>query len=248
MTDEVPETHDFSRVDTYMAARRRAMVLHALWKPLLAGAALVISAVWITLPKVSYREIVVDHVVQKDVTIDHVVPRDVTVDHIVPKDVEVEVPRFLASSPEARMPDERRFVETPAWQGAIVRGRILRQDGAGFILATDDGEQGFYPATINAAGKPELDPSAEDIVAPYIGDLARCNKLPIGTFECRALHEGQEVFIRQTPINRPRRATEGPHALAGWLKGAGHEPYAPGAHRAPGRSGLARPGRFGRPA
>ena len=45
MTEEI---HDHSRVDGFMAARRRAMVLHSLWRPLLAGAvgaALVIGAV-----------------------------------------------------------------------------------------------------------------------------------------------------------------------------------------------------------
>ena len=72
---------------------------------------------------------------------------------------------------------------------------------------TDSGEQSFYPAKIGADGKPELDPSTEDIVAPFIGDLARCNKLPVGTFACVALHEGQEVFIRQNSDlqARPRR-------------------------------------------
>ena len=54
------EIHDTSRLDAFMAARRRAMVLHAVWRPMLAGAAgaaLVIAAVWVTLPKISYREI-----------------------------------------------------------------------------------------------------------------------------------------------------------------------------------------------
>jgi hypothetical protein len=48
------------RVDAFMAARRRAAVLHAAERPMLAGAAgaaLVIAAVYVTLPKFSYREI-----------------------------------------------------------------------------------------------------------------------------------------------------------------------------------------------
>ena len=50
-------------------------------------------------------------------------------------------------------------------------------------------------------------------MTPFIGDLARFNKLPPGTFACVAQHEGQEVFIQRTPIAR-RRAMEAPHALA----------------------------------
>jgi hypothetical protein len=112
------EVHDTSRIDAFMAARRRAMVLNAVWRPMLAGAAgaaLVIGAVWVVLPKISVREVVVDHVTPKDVSVDHVVPhdvpvpnivaRDVPVDHIVPRDVtvpnivqrnvEIDVPRVV---------------------------------------------------------------------------------------------------------------------------------------------------------
>jgi hypothetical protein len=50
MSDEI---HDTSRVDAFMAARRRAMLLHSVWRPMLAGAAgatLVIAAVYVALP------------------------------------------------------------------------------------------------------------------------------------------------------------------------------------------------------
>lgn len=110
MSDEI---HDTSRVDAFMAARRRAMVLHSLWRPMLAGAAgaaLVVAAVYVTLPKLSVREVVVDHVtprdvpvdhvVPKDVSVDHVTPRDVQVDHIVPRDVTIEIPRLTPKSVE----------------------------------------------------------------------------------------------------------------------------------------------------
>ena len=40
-----------------------------------AAAALVVGAVYVTLPKFSVREVVVDHVTQRDVPVDHVVPR-----------------------------------------------------------------------------------------------------------------------------------------------------------------------------
>jgi hypothetical protein len=87
------EIHDHSRVDAFMAARRRSMLMHAVWKTMLAGAAgaaLVVAAVYVTLPKLSIREVVVDHVVQRDVPVDHVVPKDIEVDHVAPRDVPVD--------------------------------------------------------------------------------------------------------------------------------------------------------------
>jgi hypothetical protein len=201
MSDD--EIHDTSRVDAYAAARRRAMMLHSAWRPMLAGAAgaaLVIAAVYVTLPKVSYREIVVPQVTMREVEVPHIVPREVTVDHVVPKDVEIDIPRIVMASPAPRSPEERAFVDTEGWKDAVVRGRILRQEGNGFVLATDEGEQTFYPAKIGPGGKIEPEPSVEDVVAPYIGDLGYCRKLPPGTYVCVALHEGQEVPIRPTPI------------------------------------------------
>ena len=48
-----------SRVDSFMASRRRAMIFHSVWKPMLAGAvgaaimaATVIGSVWVILPKI----------------------------------------------------------------------------------------------------------------------------------------------------------------------------------------------------
>ena len=87
------EIHDHSRVDAFMAARRRSMLMHAIWRPMLAGAAgaaLVIAAVYVTLPKFSMREIEVPRLVAKDVPVDHVVPKDVEVDHVAPRDVPVD--------------------------------------------------------------------------------------------------------------------------------------------------------------
>ena len=218
----VTSLEDFHARKRELEARAitRAAVLHAAWRPMLAGAvgaALVVAAVWVTLPRFSVREVVVDHVAPKDVTVDHVVPHDVQVDHVITKDVTIEIPRIVEPAPLARTPAEERFTGTKDWSEAVIRGRILRPDRNGFVLMTDSGEQGFYPARIGADGKPELDPSSEDIVAPFIGDLARCNKLPVGIFACVALHGGDEVFIRQTPIARRGRAAEGPHALAGWI-------------------------------
>ena len=77
------------------------MVMHSVWRPMLAGAlgaALVVGAVWVALPKFSLREIEVPKLVAKDVSVDHVVPRDVQVPNILPRDVQVDhvVPRDVS--------------------------------------------------------------------------------------------------------------------------------------------------------
>ena len=153
MSDEIPEIIDHSRVDAYAAARRRAMVLHAVWRPMLAGAvgaALVISAVWVTLPKISYREIMVPRVTYTETTVPNIVQHDVTINNVIPHDVEIDIPRIVAATPAPRSPEERSFVESEGWREAVIRGRILRPDKNGFVLLTDDGEQSFYPARIGA--------------------------------------------------------------------------------------------------
>jgi hypothetical protein len=116
MTEEI---HDHTRVDAFLAARRRAMVLHSLWRPLLAGAvgaALVIGAVAIAQPRFTTREVIVDHVVQKDVAFNNLIPHDIP----------IEIPRIAAATPAPATPEERSFVATPGWKGAVVRGRIER--------------------------------------------------------------------------------------------------------------------------
>jgi hypothetical protein len=204
MTEEV---HDHSRVDAFMAARRRAMVLHSLWRPMLAGAVAslaVSAAIWVVLPKFSTREVVVDHVVQKDVTVDHITPHDVVINNVIPHDVVVDIPRVVEASPLARTPAEQSFTSTEDWRGADVRGRILREDRNGFILATDQGEKPFYPAKIGAGGKVEFDPSLKDVVTPFLGSLAFCRPTPIGVYQCTALaHDGREVAIPEVPIGAP---------------------------------------------
>jgi hypothetical protein len=111
--------------------------------------------------------------------------------------------RCVATSPAPTTPQERAFEGTPGWKEAVIRGRILRPDANGFVLATDNGETGFYPAKIGAGGKIEPDPSVRDVVTPFIGALARCNQLPIGTYQCVALDHGRETAIAQAPIGRP---------------------------------------------
>jgi hypothetical protein len=130
------------------------------------------------------------------VTVPNIVPHDVQVDHIVPRDV--------APSPLAKMPEERVFVGTPGWRDAVVRGRILRPDGRGFVMLTDMGEQSFSPAKIAPGGKIEPDPSLKDDVSAALGALAFCRQTPIGVFRCTALgHDGREVVIPELPIGAP---------------------------------------------
>ena len=85
------EIHDLSRVDAYARSRRRVAFLGAVWKPLLAGgvgaaitAATVMGSVWAILPKISTREIVIDHVVQRDKPFDVYIPHDKPFDNYVP--------------------------------------------------------------------------------------------------------------------------------------------------------------------
>ena len=195
MTDEV---HDTSRVDNFLAARNRAMVLHSVWRPMLAGAvgaALVIGAVAIAQPRFTTREVIVDHVVQKDVAINNLVPHDVP----------IEIPRIVATTPTPTTPEERSFVATPGWKGAVVRGRIERAEGNGFVMMLADGsETSFSPVKIAPGGKIEPDPSLKDDVSNAIGALARCNQLPIGTYACVALgHDGREALIPEIPVGAP---------------------------------------------
>ena len=105
MTEEI---HDMSRVDSFMASRRRAMFFHSVWKPMLAGAvgaaimsAAVIGSVWVILPKISVREVVVDHVVPKDVPFDLPVPQTKPFDNYVPQAKPFDVP---VPTPQAALP------------------------------------------------------------------------------------------------------------------------------------------------
>jgi hypothetical protein len=203
MTEEI---HDHTRVDAFMAARRRAMVLHSLWRPMLAGAVgagLIIAAVAIAQPRFTTREVIVDHVVQKDVSVDHVVPRDVTINNLIPKDIEITIPRIATPAPTT--PEERTFVATPGWKGAVVRGRIERAEGNGFVMMLADGsETSFSPVRIAPGGKIEPDPSLKDDVSAVLGALAFCRQTPIGVFRCTALgHDGREAEIPEISIGRP---------------------------------------------
>ena len=227
--------HDMSRVNSFMASRRRAMIFHSVWKPMLAGAvgaaiisATVIGSMWVASPKLHFNEIEVPKIVQRDVTVDHVVPKnvtvpniitkDVTVDHYVPHDVPIPTPTpepqasTFDPSPAPRTPAEKKLEETKGWQDSVVHGRILRADKNGFILMADDGEQSFYPATQDKNGETVPLTTVRDDVDPYIGDLGYCREQTHGGnkakqhFLCSALHNGKEEIIRQVPYTAPKTA------------------------------------------
>jgi hypothetical protein len=203
MSDEV---HDTSRVDNFLAARNRAMVLHSVWRPMLAGAvgaALVIGAVAIAQPRFTTREVIIPQVVMKDTVVPNIISKDAIVPNIIVKPIELDIPRIVAPSPLARTPAERSFTSTDDWRASDVRGRLVREQDNGFILETEDGsQQSFSPARL-VNGKPEPDLAVKDLVAPYLGDLCLCHPLPTGLYQCEALHAGRAVPIPIVASGRP---------------------------------------------
>jgi hypothetical protein len=219
------EVHDMSRVDSFMAARRRAMFFHSVWKPMLAGAvgaaiisATIIGSMWVASPKLHFNEIEVPRIVQKDVTVDHVVPKDVTVPNIVPKDVEVPhvilkdvavpvpVPPTSPSASGAKedpyaahTPEEQKFTAQPEYQSAEYRGCIIKSTD-GRALSFEDGK-GFWPSKLNANGQPVSNPAMANDSDAYIGDLGMCTQKPEDhMWECVAFHNGQTVPVMQKPV------------------------------------------------
>jgi hypothetical protein len=214
MDDNSP-LHDFSRLDDWLRARREAEAMkqravlnlargemaRGFARPLLlgaCGAAIVVLAAYVAVP--TFRPKLVE------IPVLDVTHTPVTVPDITMKPVEIPVPR-TASVPETsavtpRTPVERRFEDGKDWRdpSVVVRGRIVRQDGRGFVLATDEGETSFFPAKIGPDGRPVANLAVKSVVAPYLGDLCFCSRLPIGTFHCVALHNGVETAIAQVPI------------------------------------------------
>ena len=88
-------THDTSRIDRFMEARRRAIFLHALWRPMLAGAvgaALIVGAVWAASPKLHFNVVEVPKIIQRDmeITVPRITYKDVIVPNIITRDVYVD--------------------------------------------------------------------------------------------------------------------------------------------------------------
>ena len=191
MSDE--EIHDRSRVDGYARNRQRVAFLSAVWRPMLAGAAgasLVMLAVWIVLPKISYREVIVPAVTMRDTVVPNIVERDVPVDHVVPHEtvIEIPIPRVVTVSPT-----EKNFIDSPAFANAPMHGRIVpsRSERA---LSFDDGND--YTPTL---------PGMAADAARFVGLWGYCS--PIGAtdrFHCFALlRDGTVVSVPQRPLGRP---------------------------------------------
>jgi gag-polyprotein putative aspartyl protease len=213
------EIHDMSRVDSFMASRRRAMFFHSVWKPMLAGAvgaaimsAAVIGSVWVILPKISTREVVVDHVIQREVPFDNHIPRDKPFDNYVPhskpSDVPAPTPKPVASAPPMgpdspyapKTPDEKKFTDQPEYKDATYHGRIIKSTD-GRSLSFEDG-QGFSPAHWNpVTQKSESDQNRAFDSDEYVGDLGMCvpDKDHKELWECTAMHNGQVVDIHHKP-------------------------------------------------
>ena len=214
MTEEI---HDMSRVNSFMASRRQAMFFHSVWKPMLAGAvgaaimsAAVIGSVWVILPKISVREVTVDHVIQKDVPFDNHVPQDKPFDNYVPHakpfDLPVPTPGPQASAATPltpadapQTPAEKKFSDRPDFAKADIRGRIIHSvDGT--ALSFDTGKN-WYPTDKTKVADAE----------PFIGDLAYCNEKPAGSgkFFCFASHDGKVISVPQKPAPASASPTVG---------------------------------------
>jgi hypothetical protein len=197
MTD--PDIHDYSRLDAYMRARRRVALLSASWKPLLAGAVAslaVSAAIWVILPKISYREIEVPRVSYKDAEVPRLIPHDVQVDHVIPHDVPIDIPRIVAAPRSAE-----EFEGSQPFRDANIKGRFIGPFKNGFAL---DSGQTFVPVRV-ASGRVELAPDLRDDISRLtIGDPVYC--APAGAeslFECQAWHRGRVEAISVAPAGRP---------------------------------------------
>ena len=210
---EVTRLQDFYARQRELEAKAitRAAVLHASWRPMLAGAvgaALVIAAVWVAAPKFSTREVVVEHVVQHDVPFANHIPQDKPFDNYVPHEV------GAAPALAPRSSAERSFEGSKEWDNADVRGRILRASGNGFVMMTEAGEQSFFPSRLGADGKPENDESMRDDVHGLLGDLAICRPTPNKLFQCVALRGDREIIIPEFPIKQAKQSSAGPTSSA----------------------------------
>ena len=172
MTEEI---HDMSRVDSFMASRRRAMFFHSVWKPMLAGAvgaaimsAAVIGSVWVILPKISVREVTVDHVIQKDVPFDNHVPQDKPFDNYVPhaKPFDLPVPKSrrrrrrsrkrtcrrsrLQTRRQLRLRSRSSSIDRSTSQPTLRAGWSTTRTASSGSLAIDDNI--FFPSKLDPMG------------------------------------------------------------------------------------------------
>ena len=208
------EIEDHTRVDKFMQARRRAMVMGQIWKPMgmgAVGAALVISAVWVILPKISYREVVVPSISLKPITVPDVTMKPITVPEITLKPVALPLPQttptptpppVAADAPKTLA--EQKFLNRPEYKAALYHGRIVKSiDGKALSFA--DGNN-YWPALWDALehdwATNTSDINKKFVTDPFIGDLAACAHLPgrNDLVVCHALHNGEEVNIVTQPL------------------------------------------------
>ncbi len=215
MTDELPPIHELSRLDAYARGRRRVALLNASWRPIAAGAvgaALVIGAVYVTLPKISYREIEVPRVTMRDVEVPAIVTKDVEVPRIIQRDVEIDVPRVKevpiyvtpTTAPATRA--EETFRSRPEYESAQYKGRLVA-DPEGRILF-DTGAI-FRPVKYDpATGRLVWDHDAYYDTGPYLGDWAFCNEVPASEnlFKCLAIHHDVIVDLATTHRSKGARS------------------------------------------
>jgi hypothetical protein len=219
-----------SRVDSFIASRRRAMIFHSVWKPMLAGAvgaaimaATVIGSVWVILPKISVHDVVVDHVVPKDVPFDLPVPQTKPFDNYVPQAKLFDVPKptpqttlpppKTAESAPPATPAEKKFVSRPEYESAEFKGRLV-YDKDGYIRF-DNGRFFVPPSHDKNEMAVEDDYSTPDPdlmydTARFWGDLAFCNKIPAKKYEMKCLVIHNDVISdlgmtwrRKTTTDRP---------------------------------------------
>ena len=233
------QIYDTSRLDAWLAAQReresamsqaavyqaRAESNRQLWKPMLAGAAgaaMVVAAVWVAMPKFVPREIEVPvvKVTRADVEVPHIVKRDVTID--APKFVEHGSPTVSSPLPSAdpsptalppKVPtvQEQTFVSQPEYQSAEYHGRIVGPKDNGFLF---DNGRSMTPAK-SVDGKIVNDPNTKWVVESFIGDYAYCNQGRIeGLFFCMVIHDGViQPFTGRPITTRPDTADAQPKAV-----------------------------------
>jgi hypothetical protein len=193
---------DTSRLDAFLKARQRAAMLHAAWRPILAGAlaSLAVSAaIFAVLPRFSVRDVEVPRVTFKDADIPHIVPKDVEVDHVIPKSVEIEIPRLVAPRETPAPTTPEAFAASPEYKSAEISGIIAGPYKNGFRL-----ENGgvFTPAHL-INGHPEEVQDVYDDITGLIGQPAYCSPLPSGLYACRAWRPGTGVVnIPVRPIGK----------------------------------------------
>jgi hypothetical protein len=206
MTEEI---HDTSHLDRYLQTRQRVSLLNAIWRPMAAGAAgaaLVIAAASVVLPRITYR----------DIEVPRITLRDVTVPNIITKDLEIPIPRVVAPPPPVaanppsppsdapRTPEEQKFHDRPEYKDAAYHGRIVTSRD-GHVLSFADGRD-FHPAHWDdAAGKVVYDPDQVITSDEYVGDLGMCvpHKGHEGMWDCTAVHNGKATFVSGDDSGRP---------------------------------------------